>query len=306
MTDTVDELYDVKTAYYIGAFAQCINTAQKAKVGTNDDLKLERDCYVYRSYVNQKKYGVIFDEIRENTSEAALKAIRLYAGFMNNINSEDALSSAVSSFEQLFSGIDPQSKMAWLPSVLLASCYYHKGDTDGAMRALSGAVSDSLEIKALMIQCLLSIDRVDLARKEMRKMQELDEDATLTQLASAWCSLFVGGEKLQDSYYTFQELADKTKSTSLLLNGMAAAYLGQNKQDEADGVISESQQLDDNCAETLVNAIKNRFLAGRGIESGTRFLSELKSNHSNHLYMKDFAEKEAQFDMLAAQYAEAQ
>merc|ERR1712127_780049 len=178
-------------------------------------------------------------------------------------------------------------------SVLLASCYYHKGDTDGAMRALSGAVSDSLEIKALMIQCLLSIDRVDLARKEMRKMQELDEDATLTQLASAWCSLFVGGEKLQDSYYTFQELADKTKSTSLLLNGMAAAYLGQNQQD-------------DNCAETLVNAIKNRFLAGRGIESGTRFLSELKSNHSNHPYMKDFAKKEAEFEMLAAQYAEAQ
>ena len=175
-------------------------------------------------YVNQKKYGVIFDEIRESTSEPALKAIRLYAGFMNNISSEDALSSAVSSFEQLFSGIDPQSKMAWLPSVLLASCYYHVGDTDGAMRALSGAVSDSLEIKAMMIQCLLSIDRVDLARKEMRKMQELDEDATLTQLASAWCSLFVGGEKLQDSYYTFQELADKTKSTSLLLNGMAAAY----------------------------------------------------------------------------------
>jgi len=305
MTDTVDELYDVKTAYYIGAFAQCINVAQKAKVGNNDDLKLERDCYVYRSYVNQKKYGVIFDEIRDSTSEPALKAIRLYAGFMNNIKSDDALSSAVSSFEQLFSGLDPQAKLAWLPSVLLASCYYHAGDTDGAMRTLAGAVSDALEIKALMIQCLLAIDRVDLARKELRKMQEIDEDATITQLAGAWCSLFIGGEKLQDSYYTFQELADKTKSTSLLLNGMAAAYLGQNKQDEADGVISESQQLDDNCAETLINAIKNRFLAGRGIESGTRFLSELRSNHSNHLYMKDFAKKEAEFDMLAAQYAES-
>ena len=102
--------------------------------------------------------------------------------------------------------------------------YYHAGDTDGAMRTLAGAVSDALEIKALMIQCLLAIDRVDLARKELRKMQEIDEDATITQLAGAWCSLFIGGEKLQDSYYTFQELADKTKSTSLLLNGMAAAY----------------------------------------------------------------------------------
>ena len=101
--------------------------------------------------------------------------------------------------------------------IMAASIYYLEMQYDQTLRVLNQ--SDSLEGHALRVQTLLAMSRLDLAKKEVKAMQEKDDDATLTQLTLAWFNMGVGGEKYQDAYYIFQEMADKTTATPLLLNG---------------------------------------------------------------------------------------
>ena len=37
-----------------------------------------------------------------------------------------------------------------------------------------------------MVQMYIAMERIDAARKELKTLQEKDDDATITQLAQAW------------------------------------------------------------------------------------------------------------------------
>lgn len=161
---------------------------------------------------------------------------------------------------------------------------------------------DNLECLALQLQCLIKINRLDLAKKTLAVMQEKDDDATLTQLATAWFNIELGGDKLQDAYYIFQEFCDKFSSTVLLLNGQAVCFLGQEKYEEAEAVLRESLEKDYNHYDTLVNSITLAEHTDNNLDIINRHLTELKESHRNSSLVSDYNKKKTEFESLVGQY----
>jgi len=134
-------------------------------------------------------------------------------------------------------------------------------------------------------------------------MVEKDEDATITQLAMAWTNLSLGGDKIQEAYYIYQEMIDKLGSTATLLNGQAVTFLAQGKYAEAEAALNEAMEKDPNNPETLVNMIVLSQHQGKAPEVSNRYLSQLKDMDPNHSFVLKLNTKEQDFDRMVLQYA---
>ena len=130
----------------------------------------------------------------------------------------------------------------------------------------------------------------------------------------------LGGDKIQEAYYIYQEMIDKLGSTALLLNGQAVTFLAQGKYSEAEAALAEAIEKDPNNPETLVNMIVLAQHQGKQPEVGVgertkqnynqncyqvsnRYLSQLKDMDPHHSFVVKLGQKEADFDRMVKQYA---
>ncbi|XP_068693696.1 coatomer subunit epsilon-like isoform X2 [Montipora foliosa] len=225
----VDELFEIRNSFFIGNYQFCINEAQKLHPSSRE-LAIEKDVYMYRAYTAQGKHRVVLDEV-SSVSPTEVQPVRMLADYHQNPSKRDVI---LKSIEKKLNSSDLND----YDLLVAASIYFNEQNYESALRCLHQ--SESLECSSLQVQIYLAMDRVDLAKKELKRMQDQDDDATLTQLALAWFNLAVGGEKSQDAYYIFQELSDKYTPTVMLLNGQAIAYMHMGKFEEAESMLQDA------------------------------------------------------------------
>lgn len=286
-----DDLFEIRTNFYTGNYQQAINEASKLKVPPN--LQTEKDLFMYRSFIAQKKYGVVLDEIRSSATQEELLAVRLLADYLANDSKREAI------LRELDGKMGGNVKNSFC-LLMHAYIYFLSENYESTLKVLHNA--DSLECCALTIESLLKLDRLDLAQKELKRMAELDEDSVLTQLSTAWVNIAIGTEKLQEAYYIFQELSDKHSPTPLLLNGQAVCHIAQGKYAEAQTALQEALDRDSNDPQTLINLIVLSQITAKPIEVSNRYISQMKDSHSNHPFVKDLTNKSNELDRLVRNY----
>uniref|UniRef100_A0A914H8K9 Coatomer subunit epsilon n=1 Tax=Globodera rostochiensis TaxID=31243 RepID=A0A914H8K9_GLORO len=273
----MDALFDVRNNFYLGAFQQCINEAQKAKCKTDEEKAL-KDSFLYRAYIGLNKYSIPLGEIdADGGGSTALRAIHRFAVFMSSPEKRSAVVEEVAN--ELESKKHSDNELFLLISALI---FMHEERVEDALRVLNRAPPDSLECAALRVQCLLKLCRGDLAAKEVKRMQETDEDATITQLAQAWLNMAMGRDKLKDAFYIYQEMLDKYGATPLLLTSQAACLIMQQKYEEAEKLLLSAQERDPNNADVLVALFAVSQFLGKPIEMSSRYMNQLKQDHPMH------------------------
>lgn len=127
----------------------------------------------------QNKFLVVLDEIH-GASPPEIQPLKYLAEYLSSKSKKESVVAQVD--QQISANANSETLI-----LVAATIYMQENNIEAAYKVLH--TSDSLESLAFIIDILLKLDRVDLAKKKLNEMQEKDDDATLTQLVQAWVNI---------------------------------------------------------------------------------------------------------------------
>jgi coatomer protein complex subunit epsilon len=315
-----DELYEIRNAYMLGNFGQVISDGSSLKANPyrkqeeNDALLNERDTFVFKAHIGMGQYDIVIDDLA-GSSAPALKAIRILAQFLkaDHARNEAGKATAVTTAKELLKSSEGTLSAASYVHVAItvATVLIHNGELEAALRCVRSAQAQlsntqspaMLELHGLAVDILLRIYRPDQAEKELKLMQTIDDDSTLTQLCSAW--LLLGGDKVQEAMQLLDDLKEKFGSCVLLLNGLALAHMSAGTYDAAEKCLLDAMSKRSNDAETLINLITCSYHLKKPIELINRYVAQLKNSAPHHPWVRAHATMEGKFDSWVEQHRAA-
>ncbi|ORZ33695.1 coatomer epsilon subunit-domain-containing protein [Catenaria anguillulae PL171] len=128
-------------------------------------------------------------------------------------------------------------------------------------------------------------------------------DAIVPQVLEARVHMAVGGAKIQDALWAWEELVQTYAASAYLLTMMGTCHLLQNNWPEAARLFGEAGQLGEGVPpEAQVNMVVASAAAGR---ADINTLSAMWTHFPKHPFTENLAAKAAAFDLAAAKYASA-
>ncbi|KAL9946647.1 hypothetical protein D7B24_007741 [Verticillium nonalfalfae] len=159
----------------------------------------------------------------------------------------------------------------------------------------------SLDAVALIVQIHLQQNRNDLALKEVAAARRWAQDSLLVNLAESWVGLRQGGEKYQQAFYVFEELAQAPATSSTIsLVSQAVAELHLGRTEEAQAALDQALEKDGSNAEAIANLLVLTVIAG---QDPTELTTKLQAADAKHPFLADLEEKSALFDKAATKYS---
>lgn len=112
-----------------------------------------------------------------------------------------------------------------------------------------------------------------------------------------------GGEKYQQAFYVFEELAQGTSTQSAgSLTAQAVSELHLGRYPEAETALQQALQLDPNNTDALANQVVMNTILGRD-EDAQATIIKLGATQAQHPLLLDIAKRKETFDAACAKYS---
>ncbi|EPE03099.1 coatomer subunit epsilon [Ophiostoma piceae UAMH 11346] len=233
----------------------------------------------------------VYKEVK-GESDPALLAIGALAE-----QSAGRTESALATIESLLKSAADNATVQIVGGTVLASA----GKADEAIALLSQHDAN-LDAVALIVQIHLSQNRNDLALKEVVAARRWAQDSLLVNLAESWVGVRVGGERYQQAFYVFEELAQSPASSSVrTLVAQAVSELHLGRTEEAQAALEQALKADPESADAVANLLVLSVLSG-GSETAEA-TANLKTLDAAHPLLADLEEKSELFDKAASKYS---
>jgi coatomer protein complex subunit epsilon len=298
MTTDPDELWSMRNQFYVGNYDACISEGEMARVEDKPALITQRDLFTYRALLAKREYNTV----AKKTKDATLLEFKALNALALVLDPSTPQSTCTQALTTLKSAVEQDASGNEQLRVLAGIAFAHTGDLTEALRALrAGPGSPSLESFHVQVLIYLRMNRPDAAKRALEVMQTKDEDSTLTQLASAWVAIGVGGEtNYKDAVYVFHDLIGKWQPTPLLVGGLASGLLHQGHVSEAQKALDEVAKQYPADATIAFDRLVSSYHAGG--KHSSEYLEALRKIDPKHKLFSDLQGLDQAFDTAAATF----
>ncbi|KAG5748967.1 hypothetical protein H9Q69_009282 [Fusarium xylarioides] len=284
---TEGELINIHNHFHQGQYQEVIDFDTSS---FSPDNALPARILVLRARLALGQAEDVLDDVKGD-SQPELQALGALAEF--NLGKAD---SAVETIEKLASSAADNTTVQVIGGTVLQAA----GKSEEAL-ALLTQHQGSLDAVSLIVQIHLQQNRTDLALKEVSAARRWAQDSLLVNLAESWVGLRVGGEKYQQAFYVFEELAQAPSTSSVRsLVSQAVCELHLGRTEEAQAALEQALEKDANNADAIANLLVLSVISGN---QSDEFAQKLKSVKPNHQFLADLEEKSALFDKAATKYS---
>ncbi|KAI9751376.1 MAG: hypothetical protein M4579_006099 [Chaenotheca gracillima] len=282
------ELLNMQNAFYQGQYQQVIEFDTTSFSEAN---ALPARVLGLRAQLALGKTDDVIADVEGEDSVPELAAVKALAQHLAG-----SQSAALKAVEELVSSASENATVQTMGATVLQA----EGKSEEAL-ALLAKHQGNLEAVALIVQIQLQQNRTDLALKEVQAAKRWAQDSLLVNIAESWVGLRLGGDKYQDAFYVFEELASAPATTavqSLVSQAVAELHLGRIA--EAEAALQQAIERDPKDTNVIANTIVLSVIAGKDPQES---VSSLQSTAPDHPLLVDLQEKSALFDKAAGKYS---